>query len=63
VYLEVESPPGDVMQVDRGYCGTVTVGNTRRRIHLSVALFCFSRMLHTEFKLTPAKQSYRVIVK
>lgn len=63
IYQEVEYPPGDAMQVDWGDCGSVKVGETRRKIYVFVAALCFSRMLYIEFSLTQAKEKfYRAIV-
>lgn len=64
VYLEVEYPPGDAMQADWGNCGTVQVGQTRRKVSVFVAVLCFSRLLYIAFTLSQAKaQFYRCLVK
>lgn len=63
VYQEVEYPPGDAMQVDWGHCGSVKVGETRRKIYVFVAVLCYSRLLYIEFSLTLVKAKfYRAIV-
>jgi transposase len=63
VYQEVHYEPGQAMQVDWGECGSVTIGNTTRKVSVFVAALCYSRMLYIEFALSQRKpEFYRAIV-
>jgi len=50
-FLDLSFAPGECAQVDFGYCGTVQVGNTRRRLYVFVMVLCYSRMIYLEFIL------------
>lgn len=64
VYLEVTWLPGDAIQVDWGDCGYITIGSTRRRVSVFVAVLCYSRMLFVAFTLDQKKETfYRCIVR
>ena len=63
VYQEVHYEPAQAMQVDRGECGRVRIGNTTRKVSVFVAVLCYSRMIYIEFTLSQRKQEfYRGIV-
>jgi len=63
VYQEVHYEPGEAMQVDWGECGSVPVGQTRRRVSVFVAVLCYSRMIYIEFTLAQRKaEFYRALV-
>ncbi|MGB8852571.1 MAG: IS21 family transposase [Pirellulales bacterium] len=63
VYQEVLYEPGEAMQVDWGDCGTLTVGQTTRRVSVFVAVLCFSRLCYIEFTLSQHKaEFYRALV-
>ena len=63
VYQEVYYEPGEALQVDWGDCGSVQVGQTRRRVSVFVAVLCYSRMIYVEFTLAQRKaEFYRALV-
>ena len=63
VYQEVHYDPAQAMQVDWGECGTVQVGNTRRKVSVFVAVLCYSRLIFIEFTLSQRKaEFYRGLV-
>jgi transposase len=63
VYQEVEYSPGVAMQVDWGNCGTLKVGQWRRKVSVFVAVLCFSRLIYIAFTLSQSKANfYRSIV-
>jgi transposase len=52
-FLTLTFAPGECAQVDWGEFGTITIGNTRRRLSFFVMVLCHSRMLYVQF--TPAQ--------
>jgi len=63
VYQEVHYEPGEAIQIDWGECGTVPVGQTRRRVSVFVAVLCYSRLIYIEFTLSQRKaEFYRALV-
>ena len=42
-FLKLDFEPGECAQIDWGEFGTVTVGNTRRRLSFFVMVLCYSR--------------------
>jgi transposase len=52
-FLTLTFPPGDCAQVDWGEFGSITIGNTRRRLSFFVMVLCHSRMTYVQF--TPAQ--------
>ena len=63
VYQEVHYESGEALQVDWGECGSVQVGQTRRRVSVFVAVLCYSRMIYVEFTLAQRKaEFYRALV-
>jgi transposase len=63
VYQEVVYEPGEAMQVDWGDCGAITIGQTRRRVSVFVAVLCWSRLCYIEFSLCQRKADfYRGVV-
>src|SRR5262249_13827543 len=63
VYQEVHYEPAQAMQVDWGTCGSVQVGETRRKVSVFVAVLCYSRLAFIEFTLSQRKaEFYRGIV-
>ena len=63
VYQEVHYEPGQTLQVDWGECGSLTVGSTKRKVSVFVAVLCYSRMLYLEFTLSQRKaEFYRCLV-
>ena len=50
-YLTLKFAPGESAQVDFGYCGTIEVGEERRRLYVFMMTLCYSRMIYAEFIL------------
>jgi len=50
--------PGEAMQVDWGDCGSVTIGQTSRRVSVFVAVLCYSRLGYIEFSLSQRKADF-----
>ena len=48
-FLSLAFAPGEAAQVDWGCAGTITMGNTRRRLSFFVMVLCHSRMAYVEF--------------
>ena len=51
-FLKLDFEPGECAQVDWGEFGTVTVGNTRRRLSFFVMVLCYSRRMYLEFTVS-----------
>ena len=51
-FLKLDFQPGECAQVDWGELGTVTVGNTRRRLSFFVMVLCYSRRMYLEFTVS-----------
>ena len=63
VYQEVLYEPGEAMQVDWGDCGSLWIGQTKRRVSVFVAVLCYSRLCYIEFSLSQRKaEFYRAVV-
>lgn len=58
VYQEVDYAPGKAMQIDWGSCGTVPVGEIRRKVSVFVAVLCFSRLIYIEFTPSQSKAHF-----
>ena len=48
-FLKLSFAPGECAQVDWGSYGSVTVGDTNRRLSFFVMVLCYSRMMYVEF--------------
>jgi transposase len=63
VYQEVNYEPGEAMQVDWGDCGSLSIGQTKRKVSVFVAVLCWSRLRYIEFSLSQRKANfYRAVV-
>lgn len=63
VYQEVLYEPAQAMQVDWGECGHLSVGSTKRKVSVFVAVLCYSRLIYIEFTLSQRKaEFYRGLV-
>ena len=51
-FLKLDFQPGECAQLDWGEFGTVTVGNTRRRLSFFVMVLCYSRRMYLEFTVS-----------
>ena len=57
-FLTLAFAPGECAQVDWGSSGTITVGNTRRRLHFFVMVLCYSRLMYVEFTLLQTMEHF-----
>jgi transposase len=48
-FIRFESPPGQQCQVDWGHFGTLTYGNTTRKLYCLAIIECYSRLMYLEF--------------
>jgi transposase len=58
VYLKLHFAPGECAQVDWGAYGTVTVGNTSRRLSFFVMVLAFSRQMFVEFTVSQTMEHF-----
>ena len=57
-YLTLSFGPGECAQVDWGSYGSVTIGNTTRRLSFFAMVLCFSRMLYVKFTLSQTMEHF-----
>jgi transposase len=57
-YLTLAFEPGEAAQVDWGCAGTMTIGQTRRRLSFFVMVLCHSRMSYVEFTCGEALEHF-----
>lgn len=57
-YLTLSFAPGQCAQVDWGSCGTVAVGNCRRRLSFFAMVLSCSRLLYVEFTLSQQQEQF-----
>jgi len=48
-FIRFESAPGKQMQIDWGHFGSLTYGDTRRKLYALAVVEAYSRMLYVEF--------------
>jgi transposase len=48
-YIRFESEPGEQMQIDWGHFGSLSYGNTNRKLYALAVIEAYSRMLYVEF--------------
>ncbi len=48
-FLRFESAPGEQCQIDWGHFGSLSYGNTKRKLYCLAVVECHSRMLYVEF--------------
>jgi len=48
-FIRFESDPGEQMQIDWGHFGSLSYGNTNRKLYALAVLEAYSRMLYVEF--------------
>jgi transposase len=58
VYLKLYFAPGECAQVDWGAFGSITVGNTRRRLSFFVMVLAFSRQMYVEFTVSQTMEHF-----
>ena len=52
VFLRLETLPGEQAQVDWANCGSIVIGNARRKLSCFVMVLSWSRMMYLEFTLS-----------
>jgi transposase len=57
-YLTLSFAPGECAQVDWGLYGSVSVGETRRKLSLFVMVLCYSRLMYLEFTLSQKMEQF-----
>ena len=57
-YLTLSFASGECAQVDWGEYGSVSVGNTRRRLSFFVMVLCYSRMMYVEFTVSQKMEHF-----
>ena len=57
-FLSLAFAPGEAAQVDWGCAGTISLGNTRRRLSFFVMVLCHSRMAYVEFTCGEATEHF-----
>ena len=57
-FLSLAFAPGEAAQVDWGCAGTITLGDTRRRLSFFVMVLCHSRMAYVEFTCGEAMEHF-----
>ena len=57
-YLTLSFESGECAQVDWGEYGSVSVGNTRRRLSFFVMVLCHSRMMYVEFTVSQKMEHF-----
>ena len=48
-FIRFESPPGHQCQIDWGHFGSITYGNTKRKLYCMAVIESYSRLLYLEF--------------
>ena len=56
-FIRFESDPGEQMQIDWGHFGSLSYGNTNRKLYALAVLEAYSRMLYVEFTHSQKQQS------
>jgi len=56
-YIRFESDPGQQMQIDWGHFGSLSYGNTNRKLYALAVLESYSRMLYVEFTHSQKQQT------
>jgi len=57
-FLKLSFAPGECAQVDWGSDGSVSVGETMRRLSFFVMVLCYSRMMYVEFTLSQSMEHF-----
>ena len=57
-FLKLSFAPGECAQVDWGSFGSITVGETRRRLSFFVMVMCYSRMMYLEFTVSQTMEHW-----
>lgn len=57
-YLKLRFDPGECAQVDWGECGTLHIGQARRKLQVFVMVLCHSRLLYLRFYLSQSLECF-----
>ena len=57
-FLTLAFAPGECAQVDWGQWGSVSVGNTRRKLSFFVMVLCYSRLMYLEFTVSQTMEHF-----
>jgi transposase len=57
-FLTLAFTPGECAQVDWGQFGTITIGNTTRRLSFFAMVLCYSRKLYVEFTVSETMEHF-----
>jgi transposase len=57
-FLKLSFAPGECAQVDWGSFGSITVGETRRRLSFFVMVLCYSRRMYVEFTVSQTMEHF-----
>ncbi|MBD3337063.1 MAG: IS21 family transposase [Candidatus Eisenbacteria bacterium] len=57
-FLTLSFAPGECAQVDWGQYGSVSVGNTRRRLSFFVMVLCYCRLMYLEFTVSQTMEHF-----
>jgi transposase len=57
-FLKLSFAPGECAQVDWGSYGSVTVGETSRRLSFFAMVLCYSRMMYVEFTVSQTMEHF-----
>jgi transposase len=57
-FLTLAFAPAECAQIDWGQWGSITVGNTRRRLSFFLMVLCYSRLLYLEFTVSQSMEFF-----
>jgi transposase len=57
-FLRLETQPAEFAQVDWAHCGTIIVGNAKRKLSCFVMVLSWSRMIYIEFTLSQTIEEF-----
>src|SRR5262245_27695745 len=57
-FLKLAFAPGECAQVDWGAFGSISVGQTQRRLSFLVMVLCYSRMMYVEFTVSQTMEHF-----
>ena len=57
-FFSLHFAPGECAQVDWGHCGTIAIGNTKRKLSVFIMVLCYSRMMYAELTLSEKMEHF-----
>jgi len=57
-FLRLETQPGEFAQVDWAHCGSIQIGNAKRKLSCFVMVLSWSRMIYIEFTLSQTVEDF-----